>query len=91
MRILVMATVAAAAMVTAAAAQPSGTTSGPAAGKQTTMGTGGQTTATPHMQDTLQNKGGTAVRNEQKGQAGGTLSSVQPGVQGAESGKPPAH
>lgn len=63
-----------------------GTTSGPAAGKPATLGTGGQTTATRHMTDSLTNHGGPTVRNEQSGQAGGTASTVRPGASDAGAG-----
>jgi hypothetical protein len=63
---------------------PKGTTSGPAAGRPTTMGTGGQTTATKHMRQTLRNRGGTTTKGEHEGQAGGTA--AQPGESDAGSG-----
>jgi hypothetical protein len=65
--------------------QPSpGTTSGPAASQPTTLGTGGETTSTKHMQDTLRGHGGAAVRKEHEGQAGGT--SVAPSKSDAGAG-----
>lgn len=63
-----------------------GTTSGPAAGKPATLGTGGQTTATPHMTDSLTNHGGPAVQNEKSGQAGGNATTVRPGASDAGAG-----
>ncbi len=66
-----------------AALAQSGTTSGPAAGSQATLGTGGQAPATPHQADSLKNGGGAAVRNEQQGQAGGTTAkAAKPGTEG---------
>ena len=58
----------------------SGTTSGPATGKPATLGTGGQTTATPHITDTLTSHGGSTVQNEQSGPAGSPASTVRPGA-----------
>ena len=71
-------------------AQSAGTTSGPAAGTPTTLGTGSQTGATSHQAETVRNRGGAAVTNETQGQAGGNGSSIRPGVNGAESGSNPA-
>ena len=79
------AVVASLALAVPAAAQQSGVTSGPSSGTPTTLGTGGEA-ATPHQQDSLKNKGGPAVQNEKKGQAGGTQASVKPGVPDQESG-----
>ena len=72
-----------------AAGQPSpGTTSGPAAGSPTTLGTGGVTTATKHMRSTLRGHEGAAARNERSGHTGGTT--AQPGKSDAGSGTHPA-
>lgn len=86
MRKILLAATLAVASSTAALAQSSGTTSGPASGKPATLGTGGQTTATPHMTDSLANHGGSTVQNEQTGQSGGTASTVKPGVSDAGAG-----
>jgi hypothetical protein len=71
--------------VAPAFAQQGGVTSGPSSGTPTTLGTGGES-ATPHQQDSLKNKGGPAVQNEKKGQAGGTQASIKPGAPDQESG-----
>ncbi len=63
-----------------------GVTSGPAAGQPATLGTGGMTTATPHQSDSLQHSGGPAITAEQKGQHGGTRTSVKPGKADAGAG-----
>ena len=63
---------------------PHGTTSGPAAGTPTTMGTGGKTTATKHMRRTLRHHRGSSMTHEQQGQAGGAAG--QPGESDAGSG-----
>ena len=66
----------------AAALAQTGTTSGPAAGSTTSLGTGGQSAATPHQADTLKG-GGTALKKEQQGQAGGTgAEAAKPGTEG---------
>ncbi len=78
-----------AASLAGGAAMAQGTTSGPAAGSQTTLGTGSQTGATPHQAESVRNGGGKAVGAETQGQAGGTTSAVVPGVSGAESGHNP--
>ena len=78
-----------AASMAGGAALAQGTTSGPAAGSQTTLGTGSQTGATPHQAESVRNRGGKAVTNEASGQTGGTGGSVVPGVAGAESGHTP--
>ncbi len=55
----------------AALAQAPGTTSGPAAGSPTTLGTGGQTPAVGAQTEPLRNNGGRAMTGEHKGQRGG--------------------
>lgn len=65
----------------------SGVTSGPAAGVPTTLGTGGQSAATPHQSDSMRNHGGPAVSNETQGQQGGTPASVKPGLPDAGAGE----
>ena len=93
MRTMVLGVVAVLAAGATAMAQPAssgGTTSGPASGQPTTLGTGGTTTATPIMKHQLKHKGGATVQHEAQGQAGGTLKSVRPGVAGGESGAPAA-
>ena len=63
-----------------------GVTSGPAAGRPTTLGTGGVTTATPHQLHVTGRGAGTAVHTERRGQQGGTRSSVRPGQSDAGAG-----
>ncbi len=55
----------------AAMAQTPGTTSGPAAGSPTTLGTGGQTPAVGAQTEPLRSNGGRAMTREHKGQHGG--------------------
>lgn len=66
-----------------AMAQTSGTTSGPAAGGTATLGTSGQTTATPHMADSLKTPG-PALKAENAGKNAGTM--PQKGVSDAGAG-----
>jgi hypothetical protein len=80
--------VAAAGLALPALAQ-SGTTSGPAAGTPATMGTGGTTPSTPHQTNTVRNSGGVPITGEQRGQLGGTASTVKPGASDTESGVTP--
>ncbi len=76
--------------VSQAIAQGTGVTSGPAVGSPATMGTGGQSAATPDQSNVLRNQGGAAIRNEQAGQSGGTSASVKPGLPDAGAGVHPA-
>jgi hypothetical protein len=87
-RLTLAALIAGALFAAPALAQTGGTTSGPAAGTATTLGTGGQTPATPHQNRTVTG-GGPATQNEAKGQAGGAAP-VKPGLSGSESGRTPA-
>jgi hypothetical protein len=66
-----------------------GTTSGPAAGTPATLGTGGETPASPHQINDTRNHGGKAIRSETGNQSGGA---GQAGAKGAPGGKngPPA-
>lgn len=75
--------------VGAASAQTGGTTSGPAAGTPTTLGTGGVSPATPHQADAVRNGGGMPVQGERQGQLGGTADTVRPGASDAGSGVTP--
>ncbi len=75
-------------LATPSMAQQTGVTTGPAAGSPTTLGAGGQTGATPHQADTLGKGAGSAMKDEQAGQKGGSAEKV-PGVNGAESGTNP--
>ncbi|MBV9654622.1 MAG: hypothetical protein JOZ42_08675 [Acetobacteraceae bacterium] len=70
-----------------AAFAQNGTTSGPASGSPATLGTGGQSAATPHQRESLQ-KTGRAVQNEGQGQTGGT--STAPAKPGSEGGPAPS-
>ena len=72
MKQILFAAIASTALLGAAAmAQTTGTTSGPAAGSPTTLGTGGQTPAVGAQTEPLRNNGGRAMTREHKGQRGG--------------------
>ena len=62
-----------------------GTTSGPAAGSPTTMGTGGTVPASPHQMEVLKNKGGAPIQGEKTSQ-GGPGQPGRPSAPGTEAG-----
>ena len=84
-----------------AATQPSGpnsqsgTTSGPASGSPTTLGTTGTTTATPHQMEGVRDQSSSVKRETEQGaQSGstdqpGSAGTGQPGSVGTEAGPAP--
>jgi hypothetical protein len=70
----------------------SGTTSGPAAGSPTTLGTSGNTTATPHQQQGVKDQSSSVTREEEHGAGSGSSQAPhgpaagQPGAEGSKSG-----
>jgi hypothetical protein len=73
----------------------SGTTSGPASGTPTTLGTGGNTTATPHQQEGVKDQSSSVTREEKQGAGSGSSQAPrgpaagQPGAEGNKSGPAP--
>ena len=67
---------------------PSGTTSGPAAGTPSALGTGGEVPASPHQTGAVRGSGGSTIQQERQGQSGGAAP-VSPGQTGSESGPTP--
>ena len=64
-----------------------GVTSGPAAGRPTTLGTGGVTPTSPHQTTVTRSHGGATMQDERGVQgAGGTDTSVRPGASDAGAG-----
>jgi len=84
-----IAVIVAAGLSVPAMAQSGGTTSGPAAGSPATLGTGGVTPSTPHQTNAVRNGGGVPVQGENRGQLGGTTTTVKPGASDTESGVTP--
>jgi hypothetical protein len=71
----------------------SGTTSGPAAGSPTTLGTTGTTTGTPHQMQGVRDQSSSVKREAEQGsgstQQPGSVGTGQPGSGGTESGPAP--
>jgi len=66
-----------------------GVTSGPATNSPTTLGSGGNVPASPHQLQGTQKSGGQAINGEEKGQQGGSGTSM-PSKQGTEAGSAPS-
>jgi hypothetical protein len=73
----------------------SGTTSGPASNSPTTLGTGGNTTATPHQQQGVKDQSSSVTREKEQGAGSGSSQEPQgpavgqPGAEGSTSGPAP--
>lgn len=76
-------------------APQSGTTSGPASGSPTTLGTTGTTTGTPHQMEGVRDPGSAVKREAEQGSQSGSTQAPhsagtgQPGSPGTESGAAP--
>jgi hypothetical protein len=76
-------------------APQSGTTSGPASGSPTTLGTTGTTTGTPHQMEGVRDPGAAVKREAEQGSQSGSTQAPhstgtgQPGSPGTESGAAP--
>lgn len=76
-------------------AAQNGTTSGPASGTPTTLGTGGTTTATPHQQEGVKDQSSSVTREVEQGAGAGSTqepkgpAAEQPGSEGSKAGPAP--